>query len=57
MIGDAYLTLYPSRVFFYVNRVYTRNQPQPSPENVSRSRIDRYNDRKVISLDVRPILS
>ena len=32
MIGDAYLTLYPSRMFFYVNHVYTTNQPQPSRE-------------------------
>ena len=54
MIGDAYLTLYPSRVFFYVKHVYTRNQPQPSRENVRRSRIDRYNDRKARSLDVLP---
>ena len=57
MIGDAYLTLYPSRVFFYVKHVYTRNQPQPSRENVRRSRIDRYNDRKARSLDVLPISS
>ena len=54
MIGDAYLTLYPSRMFFYVKHVYTRNQPQPSRENVRRSRIDRYNDRKARSLDVLP---
>ena len=47
MIGDAYLTLYPSRVFFfYLKHVYTRNQPQPSRENVRRSRIDGYNDQK-----------
>ena len=32
MIGDAYLTLNPSRVLFYVKHVYTRNQPQPSRE-------------------------
>ena len=32
MIGDAYLTLYPSRMFFYVKHVGTRNQPQPSRE-------------------------
>ena len=57
MIGDAYLTLYPSRVFFYLKHVYTRNQPQPSRENVRRSRIDRYNDRKARSLDVLPISS
>ena len=60
MIGDAYLTLYPSReffFFFYLKHVYTRNQPQPSRENVRRSRIDRYNDRKARSLDVLPISS
>ena len=62
MIGDAYLTLYPSREFFfyflfYLKHVYTRNQPQPSRENVRRSRIDRYNDRKARSLDVLPISS
>ena len=34
--------------------VYARNQPQPSRENVRRSRIDRYNDRKARSLDVLP---
>ena len=52
MIGDAYLALYPSRVFFYLKHVYTRNQPQPSRENVRRSRVDWYNDRKARSLDV-----
>ena len=57
MIGDAYLTLYPSRVFFNLKHVYARNQPQPSRENVRRSRIDRYNDRKARSLDVLPISS
>ena len=46
-----------SRVFFYLKHVYTRNQPQPSRENVTRSRIDRYNDRKVRLLDVLPISS
>ena len=58
MIGDAYLTLYPSRVFFffYLKHVSTRNQPQPSRENV-RSRIERYNDPKARSLDVLPISS
>ena len=45
MIGHAYLTLYPSRVV-YLRHVFTRNQPQPSWENMRRSRIDRYNDRK-----------
>ena len=57
MIGDAYLTLYPSReffLFFYLRHVYTRNQPQPSRENVRRSRTDGYNDRKARSLDVLP---
>ena len=34
MIGHAYLNLYPSRVFVYLKHVYTRNQPQPSRENV-----------------------
>ena len=57
MIGDAYLTLYPSRVFFfYLKHVSTRNQPQPSRENV-RSRIEQYNNRKARSLDVLPISS
>ena len=57
MIGDAYLMLYPSRVFFLSELVYTRNEPQPSRENVRRSRIDRYKDWKARSLDVLPILS
>ena len=43
-----------SRVFFYLKHVYTKNQPQPSRENVRRSRIDGYNDRKARSLDVLP---
>ena len=46
MIGHAYLTFYP-----------TRNQPQPSRENVTRSRIDRYSDRKARLLDVLSIPS
>ena len=40
-----YLTLYPSSVFFNLKHVYTRNQPQPSRENM-RSRIDRYTIEK-----------
>ena len=45
-----------SRVFFffYLKHLYTRNQPWPSRENMRRSRIDRYNDRKARSLDVLP---
>ena len=55
MMGDAYSTLYPSRdFFFYLKHVYTRNQPPPSKENVRRSRIDGYKDRKARSLDVLP---
>ena len=54
MISHAYLTLYPSRAF-YLKHVYTRNQPQTSRENVRRSRIERYNNRKARSLDVLPI--
>ena len=34
MIGHAFLTLYPSRLFLYLKHVHTRNQPQPSRENV-----------------------
>ena len=45
-----------SRVFF-VKHVYTRNQPQPSWENVRRSWIDLYNDWKARSLDVLSISS
>ena len=54
MISHAYLTLHPSRAF-YLKHVYTRNQPQTSRENVRRSRIERYNNRKARSLDVLPI--
>ena len=46
MIGQAYLKLYPSHVFVYLKHVYTRNQPQPSRENVRRPQIDQYNDSK-----------
>ena len=57
MIGDAYLTLIHLASFFFffnLKHVYTRNQPQPSRENVRRSRTDGYNDRKARSLDVLP---
>ena len=54
MISHAYLTLYPSRAL-YLKHIYTRNQPQTSRENVRRSRIERYNNRKARSLDVLPI--
>ena len=54
MISHAYLTLYRSRAF-YLKHVYTRNQPQTSRENVRRSRIERYNNRKARSLDFLPI--
>ena len=56
MIGDAYLTLIHLASFFFFNlkHVHTRNQPQPSRENVRRSRTDGYNDRKARSLDVLP---
>ena len=57
MIGDAYLTLHPSRVLFNLKHVYARNQPQPSRENVRRSGIDRCNDRRARSLDVLPVSS
>ena len=57
-------SVYPSRfffflllLFFYLKHVYARNQPQPSRENVRRSGIDRYNDRKARSLDVLLISS
>ena len=39
MIGQAWLKLYPSHVFVYLKHVYTRNQPQPSRENVRRPQI------------------
>ena len=35
---------------FYLKHVYTRNQPQPSRENVRRSQIDEYNDRNRFKL-------
>ena len=38
--------------FFYLKHAYARNQPQPSRENVRRSGIDRFNDRKARPLDV-----
>ena len=54
------VTLYPSRVFFFfflslacIHQHSTSSQP--SRENVRRSRIERYNDRKAKSLDVPPI--
>ena len=43
--------------YFYLKHAYARNQPQPSRENVRRSGIDRYNDRKARSLDVLLISS
>ena len=43
--------------FFYLKHACARNQPQPSRENVRRSEIDRYNDRKARSLDVLLISS
>ena len=46
MISQAYLKLYPSHVFVYLKHVYTRNQPQPSRENVGRPQIDQYNGWK-----------
>ena len=54
------LKLYPSHLTCFLSQacmcIYTRNQPQPSRENV-RCRIDRYNDRKARLLDVLPISS
>ena len=44
MIGQACLKLYLSLVFAYLKHVYTRNQPQPSRENMRRPQIDQYND-------------
>ena len=57
IIGDAYLQRcihLACFFFFYLKHLYTRNQPWPSRENMRRSRIDRYNDRKARSLDVLP---
>ena len=36
MIGTACLKFYPSRVFVYLKRISTKNQPQPLQENVRR---------------------
>ena len=57
------VTLYPSRVFFFLFFFFLSQacihqhstSSQPSRENVRRSRIKRYNDRKARSLDVPPI--
>ena len=61
MIGDAYLTLYPSREFFFFfflsQACIHQKSTSAFARNVRRSRIDRYNDRKARSLDVLPISS